>query len=340
MEGIKRDSFVLFRSFRDAVKAFPYEIKGILYDAIADYALDGIEPNFSDATEFAIWTLLKPQIDANIRKYLNGKKGGNPNFRRGQTNPYKKSKSNNQPITTQQAEDNQEITTKQPPNNQPITTQQAKCKMINGKWEMGNGKCREVEDSSSLCSETTSTSELPLVANAPNGSSEAKTSDPASCSENTSIVLSGTKKKEFDFTEFAKFFNKTMDEANATISRVKKITGRRMDYIKARIREFSEEELHTVVRKAAVSDFLNGRNDRGWKADFTWLFLPNNFPKILEGNYDNDNRRNNQAGRPGATWPGGNGYGTKAEFNAEALRRTEASILRTLQGVEDPKPNF
>lgn len=199
----------------------------------------------------------------------------------------------------------------------------------------------EVIDSSSLRSETTITSEdKSSFAYATEDSSEGETSDTASSSEKTETVLSKTKKKEFDFTGFANFFNKTMDEANATISRIRKITGQRKAYIMARLREFSEEELYTAVRKAAVSDFLNGRNDSGWKADFTWIFLPNKFPKIIEGFYDNDNRRNNQAGGAFTQRPGGNGYGTKAEFNAEALRRTEAAILRTLQGVEDPKPNF
>lgn len=33
------------------------------------------------------------------------------------------------------------------------------------------------------------------------------------------------------------------------------------------------------------SDFLRGKNDRGWQIDFDWLMKPNNFIKVLENKY-------------------------------------------------------
>ena len=58
--------------------------------------------------------------------------------------------------------------------------------------------------------------------------------------------------------------------------------------IQARARENGKESLMEVIKQAAKSDFLNGRNDRGWVADFDWLMRPNNFVKVLEGNYNNN----------------------------------------------------
>ncbi len=38
-------------------------------------------------------------------------------------------------------------------------------------------------------------------------------------------------------------------------------------------------------RIVGESQFLNGRNQRGWKATFDWLLLPDNIAKVLEGAY-------------------------------------------------------
>ena len=60
-----------------------------------------------------------------------------------------------------------------------------------------------------------------------------------------------------------------------------------MSSILARRKDFGEEAIKEVIIKAASSRFLNGDNDRGFFATFTWIFKPRNFQKIYEGNYDN-----------------------------------------------------
>lgn len=93
-----------------------------------------------------------------------------------------------------------------------------------------------------------------------------------------------------DLKKFMEFFNSEMDKANALIPRVRSIDGQRKKFLEARIREYGKEAVADAVRKAANSNFLNGGGNTGFKADFGWIFRPNNFPKVLEGNYDNDNR--------------------------------------------------
>lgn len=44
--------------------------------------------------------------------------------------------------------------------------------------------------------------------------------------------------------------------------------------------------VHTI-KKIAVSDFCNGKNDRGWQATFDWLIQPDTYLKVNEGKYDN-----------------------------------------------------
>jgi hypothetical protein len=55
----------------------------------------------------------------------------------------------------------------------------------------------------------------------------------------------------------------------------------------ARIREYGLDKVIFVIRTAGESQFLNGANDRGWKADFDWVLKPSSFLNILEGKYNN-----------------------------------------------------
>lgn len=103
-----------------------------------------------------------------------------------------------------------------------------------------------------------------------------------------------------DFVGLRNFFNKTMDEAKAIMPRVVSISGKREGNVRARIREYGIDKVYEMITKASRSDFLNGKNSRGWRADFSWLFLPSNFQKVLEGNYDNGNnsqQQNRQSGQ-------------------------------------------
>ena len=80
-----------------------------------------------------------------------------------------------------------------------------------------------------------------------------------------------------------------MEEAGAIIPRCKSCDGKRREFVRARIREHGLNAVYEMITKASQSDFLNGKSRSGWIADFTWLFRPSNFQKVLEGNYDNRN---------------------------------------------------
>ena len=50
---------------------------------------------------------------------------------------------------------------------------------------------------------------------------------------------------------------------------------------------YSIEDIHEAFRKAENSDFLKGKNNRNWQANFDWIIKDANMAKILDGNYDN-----------------------------------------------------
>ena len=97
-----------------------------------------------------------------------------------------------------------------------------------------------------------------------------------------------TATQKVDYSKLLEFFNQTIRDGGSVIKEIRQLTERRKLAIQARARENGKESLMEVIKQAAKSDFLNGRNDRGWVADFDWLMRPNNFVKVLEGNYNNN----------------------------------------------------
>ena len=57
------------------------------------------------------------------------------------------------------------------------------------------------------------------------------------------------------------------------------------------MREYGNDAIYEAIQKATKSSFLNGGGNRGFCATFDWIFLPTNFPKIIEGNYDDGIRQ-------------------------------------------------
>ena len=128
----------------------------------------------------------------------------------------------------------------------------------------------------------------------------------------TNVATSVETDPPIDFVGLLDFWNKTMESANAVIPKIKSLSERRKGFIKARVREFNKRAVFEVISKAGTSDFLNGKNQRGWVADFDWIFRPNNFPKVLEGNYDN---------RPNTQINGNNRTSTYQEQRAAELTK-------------------
>mgnify|MGYP000901817018 FL=1 len=71
------------------------------------------------------------------------------------------------------------------------------------------------------------------------------------------------------------------------MSKVQALNKTRKGYINARVGEYGLEKVISVLRMAGQSDFLNGINDKAWKADFEWIVRPENFVKVMEGKYVN-----------------------------------------------------
>ena len=97
--------------------------------------------------------------------------------------------------------------------------------------------------------------------------------------------------------------------------------------VNARVKEFGINAVYKAIAKASESSFLNGGGSKGFIADFDWVFRPNNFPKVLEGNYD-DVKPNNVNGN-------GNTNGqqkSREQREADLLAKERLDYLATKYG--------
>ena len=69
-----RESFIFYRSFFEALTGMDKISQADCLMAIADYALNGTDPMLTPEVRM-FFTLVKPQLDANTKKYENGCKG-------------------------------------------------------------------------------------------------------------------------------------------------------------------------------------------------------------------------------------------------------------------------
>lgn len=94
-------------------------------------------------------------------------------------------------------------------------------------------------------------------------------------------MLVSKNETNLDYSKFLNYFN--------TYSKLKSITAitdKRKTHLNARLKEFGVDSFKTVIDNCSKSLFLQGQNKKGWMATFDWLILPNNYVKVLEGNYN------------------------------------------------------
>ena len=102
---MKRDSFIFYRSLYDGLKNIPDAERLQCYDAIVRYGLDGEEQ--AEGIPAAVLALVRPVIDSNNQRFLNGAKGGRPKT---------KQEPNNNLTETKQKPNNNQTKTKTKPN--------------------------------------------------------------------------------------------------------------------------------------------------------------------------------------------------------------------------------
>lgn len=74
----------------------------------------------------------------------------------------------------------------------------------------------------------------------------------------------------------------------AKVSKI--VTGSQRDImLKKRLSEYGIDEFLRAIENVRSSKFLMGDNKKNWQITFDWFIRPNNFPKVLDGNYVDKN---------------------------------------------------
>ena len=86
-----RDTFIFYRSFYEALKDLPEKERLEVYEAIANYSLNFEEVSLSGISN-TVFKLIKPQLDANNKRFQNGSK---PKAKKKQTKSKIEANNNN-----------------------------------------------------------------------------------------------------------------------------------------------------------------------------------------------------------------------------------------------------
>lgn len=72
---MKRESFIFYKSFYDSIKELAPKEQAQIYNAIFEYQFENKNPELKNVCK-SIFTLILPQLEANNKRYENGKRGG------------------------------------------------------------------------------------------------------------------------------------------------------------------------------------------------------------------------------------------------------------------------
>jgi hypothetical protein len=112
---------------------------------------------------------------------------------------------------------------------------------------------------------------------------------------NPILIQSESESNPIPYGEIMECFNKTC----ISLPTIKEITKARKTAINGRWKQLETlEGCNDFFESVQQSDWLSGRNDKGWKASFDWIFKASNFVKITEGNFVNKKQPQQQTQQP------------------------------------------
>lgn len=107
-----------------------------------------------------------------------------------------------------------------------------------------------------------------------------------------SVSINETNLNNKDLKVLLDYFNN-----NSKLKNITAITEKRKSHLISRFKQYGINSFKKVVDNCANSPFLQGQNKKGWIATFDWLILPNNYVKVLEGNYNSSSDFENNVDR-------------------------------------------
>ena len=250
------DSFILYTSYYAIIEGLTDEQLGQLTRALFIYARDGKAIKLEPVVRMA-FSFIKDNIDRNADKYQKKCERNRENIRKRWEK--KQAEDTNERIDTNVYE--------RIPSNTNVYEEKSRIPYDNdndNEYDNDNDVSKET-DNNIPSKEGLSISENPKV-------------DPA------------RRCAKIDFAAIKAYWNTKHDQSGSAMRRLTLMSDQRKSNVRARIREYGGDvqKVYKAIDKAMASDFMNGKNGKGWVASFDWMMCPSNFPKVLEGNYDNE----------------------------------------------------
>lgn len=244
------DSFILYTSDYQLIEGLTDEQLGQLTRALFVYARDGEVIKLEPVVRMA-FVFIKDKIDRNQQKYQKKCERNRENIRK------RWNKSN-----TNDTKENERI-----PNDTSVYER------------IPNDTTRYLYDSDSYSDSDVSKET----------DNNIPSKEGLSISENPKVDPARRCAK-IDFSAIKEYWNTKHDQSGSAMRRLTLMSDQRKSNVRARIREYGGDvqKVYKAIDKAMASDFMNGKNGKGWVASFDWMMCPTNFPKVLEGNYDNE----------------------------------------------------
>ena len=254
-----KDNFILYTQQYEVLEPLTDEQLGKLLRALYLYARDKEIPVFDDGMLTMAFGFVRMQIDASNAKYeekrarlrQNGMKGGRP--KKNQEETEKPNGFENNQEKPNGFENNQYS------NDSNVKSSNDRVDRVKEEPSKDASKSKNVVFDASL--------------GEPQKSSSLK-----------------SKKKEIDFKAIKDYWNERHDATHSAMRRLTIMSDQRKNNVRARLREYGGDvaQIYKAIDTAMQSDFMNGKNGKGWIASFDWIMCPTNFPKVLEGNYTDE----------------------------------------------------
>lgn len=304
----KKDAFIFKKSWADALKKRSTAVQLEVYNAIVSYAVDGIIPQMSEIAE-VVFDFIRIEIDENNAKYEEvikkrraaGKKGMNSRYGKEEElmpmQPVEEEEDNNKPNKdNKQEQDVTKLT--------HVNKANTCCQMVTNITDNVSDSV-SVNILTDIKKETISNEIVKKEAEllSPSLVVDAEIVEQDGCDDfdllDESIVVPVSKSCRVDYARVVNLFHRICVEevrmrGEEPLSSIQKLTEDRKSKVRSRLKEMEYDygKLENVFRSIVDSDFLMGKNDRRWAADFDWIFQnKSNWLKVLEGRYQNRDAR-------------------------------------------------
>lgn len=257
--AMEKDNFLFNCSWRAAVRNLAPELRLEIYEAVMDYAQSGVVPEMSEVAMVA-FSFIRQDIDRQRDNYdevcrkrqAGGRKGGNPNFAKGQPNPYYAGGAESD------GKDNQRLP--------EITSDNLRLSQITSDKQKEKEKEKEIETDIYIPPTPADAGASPLTGRTPEPPARASV----------------------PYQRVVEMWNATC----TSFPRITGLSDKRKNKLRVRLEEMAKigpplEVLQHLFDKMQESKFLQGDGRRGWKATFDWLIHNGeNWRKVMEGNYE------------------------------------------------------